>query len=290
LRKKQSLSFGKGSIPMVAGSPIFDTTPNPSKLDSTFGVSSDYPLITPPTSAPVAIQTTIVTEKASPTQVQASSPSCQLTLESREINNAGGVRSSMYCKSTIPTRQTCPPPLPLYHKQLGMSQDDIISSIVKSNTPSLRLGQLQRSRSAEAQKGQTSIGLKRSSSGGDSTRGQGYCDAPSFSFGPEFNMPDSQPWTQCTPSVASYGDDVHVDVGLEGIDPEELERLCVEAELAHKKPVEQQNIGKNIKTPDLTHGKTETPPDNFKTPIRDVESGVSSIVGGEGSSIDPHTV
>jgi hypothetical protein len=92
---------------------------------------------------------------------------------------------------------------------------------------------------------------------------------------------------QCTPSVAPYGDDMHFDVGLEGIDPKELERVCVEAELACKKPVEQQNIGKNITTPDLPHGKTETPPDNFKTPIRDVELGVSTIVGGEGSSTDP---
>jgi hypothetical protein len=56
----------------------------------------------------------------------------------------------MYCKSTIPTRQTCPPPLPPYQKQLGMSEDDVFSSIKKSNTPSLKLGQLQRSRSAEA--------------------------------------------------------------------------------------------------------------------------------------------
>jgi hypothetical protein len=80
---------------------------------------------------------------------------------------------------------------------------------------------------------------------------------------------------------------VHIDVGFEGIDPEELERLCVEAELARKKPVEQQNIGKNVETPDLTHRKIETPPDNFKTPIRDDESGVSSIVGGEGSSTGP---
>jgi hypothetical protein len=91
LRKKQSSSFGKGSIPMVAGSPMFDTTPNPNKSDSTFGISSDSPLTTPPTSALVAIQATTVTEKASPTQVQASSPSCQKTPKSREINNAGAV-------------------------------------------------------------------------------------------------------------------------------------------------------------------------------------------------------
>jgi hypothetical protein len=80
---------------------------------------------------------------------------------------------------------------------------------------------------------------------------------------------------------------VHGDVGFEGIDPEELERLCVEAELSRKKPVEQQDIGKNVETPDLTHGKTETPPDNFKTPSRDDGSGVSSIAGGEGSSTCP---
>jgi hypothetical protein len=48
----------------------------------------------------------------------------------------------MYCKSTIPTWQTCPHPLPLYQKQLGMSQDDVFSSIRKSNTPSSKLGQL----------------------------------------------------------------------------------------------------------------------------------------------------
>jgi hypothetical protein len=40
---------------MVAGSPIFDTSPNSSKSDSTFVISSDSPLATPPTSAPVAI-------------------------------------------------------------------------------------------------------------------------------------------------------------------------------------------------------------------------------------------
>jgi hypothetical protein len=73
-----------------------------------------------------------------------------------------------------------------------MSQADVFSSIRKSNTPSSKLGQLQRSRSAEAQKCQTFIRLKRSSSGGDSTRGEGYCDALSFSFGPEFDRPDSQ--------------------------------------------------------------------------------------------------
>jgi hypothetical protein len=66
--------------------------------------------------------------------------------------------------------------------------------------------------------------------------------------------------------------------------------LCVEAELARKKPIEQQNIGKNVETPDLTHGKIETRPHNFNTPIRHDESGVSSIVGGEGSSTGPHTV
>jgi hypothetical protein len=92
---------------------------------------------------------------------------------------------------------------------------------------------------------------------------------------------------QCTPSVAPYGDDVHVDVGFKGIDLEELERLCIEAELCRKKPVEQQNIGKNIETPDLTQGNSEIPPDNFKTPIRDDGSGVSSIAGGEGSSTCP---
>jgi hypothetical protein len=37
----------------------------------------------------------------------------------------------------------------------------------------------------------------------------------------------------------------------------------------------------------LTHGKTKTPPDNFKTPSRDDGSGVISIAGGEGSSIGP---
>jgi hypothetical protein len=92
---------------------------------------------------------------------------------------------------------------------------------------------------------------------------------------------------QCTPSVAPYGDDVHVDVGFEDIDHEELERLCIEAELSRKKPVEQQNIGKNVEMPDLTHGKTETPKDNFKTPSRDDGSCVSSIAGGEGNSTCP---
>jgi hypothetical protein len=70
---------------------------------------------------------------------------------------------------------------------------------------------------------------------------------------------------QCTPSVAPHGDDVHVDVGFEGIDPEELKRLCIEAELSRKKPVEQQNIGKNVEKSDLTHENSETPTDNFKT-------------------------
>jgi hypothetical protein len=37
----------------------------------------------------------------------------------------------------------------------------------------------------------------------------------------------------------------------------------------------------------LTHGKIETPPDNFKTPSRDDGSGVISIAGGEGSSTGP---
>jgi hypothetical protein len=128
-----------------------------------------------------------------------------------------------------------------------MSQDDVFSSIRKSNIPSLKLGQLQRSRSAEAQKGQTSIGLKRSSSGGDSTRGQGYCDALSFSFGPEFDRPDSQPLMQCTPSVAPYGDDVHVDVGFVGVDPEELERLCVEAELSRKNQLSNKTLERTSK-------------------------------------------
>jgi hypothetical protein len=80
---------------------------------------------------------------------------------------------------------------------------------------------------------------------------------------------------------------VHVDVRFEGINPEELERLCVEAELSRKKPVEQQNIGKNVKTSYLTHGKIETPPDNLKTPSRDDGSGVSSIASGDGSSTGP---
>jgi hypothetical protein len=42
-------------------------------------------------------------------------------------------------------------------------------------------------------------------------------------------MHDSQLRMQCTPFVASYEDDAHFDVGLEGIDPEELESVCVQA-------------------------------------------------------------
>jgi hypothetical protein len=68
--------------------------------------------------------------------------------------------------------------------------------------------------------------LQRSSSGSDTRGGEAYCDAPSFSSGTEFDMPSSQP-------VASSTSGCDIDV-LEDIDPDEIERVCVEAELAHK--------------------------------------------------------
>jgi hypothetical protein len=52
---------------------------------------------------------------------------------------------------------------------------------------------------------------------------------------------------------------------------DEIERLCVEAELAHKNHSIKQKV---------------TAPDNFNTPIRDSASG-DSTVGAEGSSTGP---
>jgi hypothetical protein len=40
---------------------------------------------------------------------------------------------------------------------------------------------------------------------------------------------------------------VHVDVGFEGIDPEELERLCVEAELSRKNQLSNKTLERTSK-------------------------------------------
>jgi hypothetical protein len=80
-------------------------------------------------------------------------------------------------------------------------------------------------------------------------------------LGTEFDMPSSQP-------VASSTSGCDIDV-LEDIDPDEIERLCVEAELAHKNHSIKQKV---------------TAPDNFNTPIRDSASG-DSTVGAEGTSV-----
>jgi hypothetical protein len=58
---------------------------------------------------------------------------------------------------------------------------------------------------------------------------------------------------------------------LEDIDPDEIEKLCVEAELARKNHSIKQKV---------------TAPNNFNTPIRDSASG-DSTVGVEGSSTGP---
>jgi hypothetical protein len=73
--------------------------------------------------------------------------------------------------------------------------------------------------------------LQRSSSGSDTSGWEGYCDAPSFSLGTEFDMPSSQP-------VATSTSGCDIDV-LEDIDPDEIEKLCVEAELARKNSKKQ---------------------------------------------------
>jgi hypothetical protein len=168
-------------------------------------------------------------------------------------------------QSTIPTWKTCPPPSPFFKKQVDSLQDDIFSSIMKGTPSVSSCGSLQRTRSAEAHRVThvTTPTLQRSSSGSDTRGWEGYCDAPSFSLGTEFDMPNSQP-------VATSTSSCDIDV-LEDIDLNEIEKLCVEAELARKNHSIKQKV---------------TAPDNFNTPIRDSASG-DSTVGVEGSSTGP---
>jgi hypothetical protein len=90
--------------------------------------------------------------------------------------------------------------------------------------------------------------LPRSSSGSLSRYGDGYCDAPSFELGTEFDTSGSKPEASCITVVDS------IDI-LDDIDPPALERVYLEAELSRK-------IVHEGEIPELN----TVSPDNFDTP------------------------
>ena len=99
-----------------------------------------------------------------------------------------------------PTRQTCPPPTPTMDKQPVLTQDQVHEIVSKLTFPHIQTQKMTRSKSAELVMDSGTETFKvpaRSNSG--SSIGEGYCDAPSFDLGPEFDMtpvPPSRPGPQ----------------------------------------------------------------------------------------------
>jgi hypothetical protein len=173
-----------------------------------------------------------------------------------------------------PTRQTCPPPSPHTAPRGSLSQDEVYSLINKSIESPDMPQHMQRSKSAETkwkEQGNYKMKLPRSRSGSELL--EGYCNAPTFNLGPEFDLTENQKAATC----ASASADEEYDA-LEGIDPAEIERVCVAAEQARRPVHEQQRTEQN-----------SISPNSFQTPMKEAENvATESISGGTGSSTVPH--
>jgi hypothetical protein len=133
---------------------------------------------------------------------------------------------------------------------------------------------MQRSKSVETkwkEQGNYKMKLPRTRSGSELL--EGYCNAPTFNLGPEFDLTENQKAATC----ASASADEEYDA-LEGIDPAEIERVCVAAEQARRPVHEQQRTEQN-----------SISPNSFQTPMKEAENvATESISGGTGSSTVPH--
>ncbi|KAM0903624.1 hypothetical protein ACQ4PT_018538 [Festuca glaucescens] len=171
-----------------------------------------------------------------------------------------------------PTRQTCPPPSPHTAPRGSLSQDEVYNLINKSIAPPDMPQHMQRSKSAETKwKEQSNYKMKLPRTRSGSELLEGYCNAPTFNLGPEFDLPENQNAVTCASADEDYD-------ALEGIDPAEIERVCIAAEQARRPVHEQQRTEPNSLSPN-----------SFQTPIKEAENvATESISGGTASSTVPH--
>ena len=130
---------------------------------------------------------------------------------------------------------------------------------------------MQRSRSDELKRQEEQVldvPLVRRHSGGKT--GPVHFDCPSFSLGPEFDIPDYQPGPSITPGVETPDWDADID-------PEEIERMCVEAE----------NARKTLQHPPGSEQK-QLSPSSYETPRKDPQQAdLDPSSGGTRSSSAP---
>ncbi|KAM0856296.1 hypothetical protein ACQ4PT_049218 [Festuca glaucescens] len=171
-----------------------------------------------------------------------------------------------------PTRQTCPPPSPHTAPRGSLSQDEVYNLINKSIAPPDMPQHMQRSKSAETKwKEQSNYKMKLPRTRSGSELLEGYCNAPTFNLGPEFERQENQNAATCASADEDYD-------ALEGIDPAEIERVCIATEQARRPVHEQQRTEPNSLSPN-----------SFQTPIKEAENvATESISGGTGSSTVPH--
>src|SRR4051794_10492439 len=170
-----------------------------------------------------------------------------------------------------PTRETCPPPSPRTDKDGTLSQDEVYKLISKANPQKMFPQYIHRSNSAETKRhAQPPYTMDRPRSRSGSHIGEG-CDVPSFDLGVEFDLPNIKSDTSSVSANKNYD-------FFDTVDPEEVERACIEAEQSRN--TMEKPAGLEINT---------LSPSNFKTPMKEVDSvQTASISAGTGSSTVPH--
>jgi hypothetical protein len=132
---KVSPSSGKDCTYFHGSGPIFDTTPTGNESASSRGFCLEPFLETAP-----RFDITPATLQRTPS-IQATKTSHVPPLVSDEGNLMKPQQQKTIFQSTIPTRQTSPPPSPFDKKHLELSQDDVFPSIMKGTPISFKVRQ-----------------------------------------------------------------------------------------------------------------------------------------------------
>ena len=179
----------------------------------------------------------------------------QESIVAHSSNNAPSSSGTSRYNFTEATRLTCPPPTPAQGKKCAVSAQELSNILDKLVTPSSVHGAATRENSSYENMFTPVDNPSRK-------RGDGFCDAPVFYLGFDFQSPE----TDRQEKVA-----VSNDSGYENVDPfysEELEKACLEAERVSRQKAQEMSAGKVLHSPDL-----------FTTPINQA----NSLLGGSSS-------
>ena len=166
------------------------------------------------------------TAQATPSNAQARTYKVQATSYMSQAA-ASSVCGTSELKYSKPTLQSCPPPSPAQAKRHSVTAKDLADILKKVTPPSNRYGLSTTTNPATDQAIASDVRKK--------CIGEGYCDPPSFSLGPEFDSP-IQSTIDSAAALCEAGDEL-----FEQLDADDLVRACIEAE-RQSKLKEQQNF------------------------------------------------